>query len=211
MIVSELEVSEVMTHRFLAVAPEDTLGEVAERMAARRLPPPARRRGRAAGRGRRAARGHRRGRLAGLLMHALKTPLAELRVADAMHPGVVSCAADTPLRTVARILSSYRIHAVVVFADHRAADAGSWSVVSDVDVLRAGLAGGVDRTTAGDAARTPLVMVAPEDTLDHAARLLEEADATHLIVVDRRSERPLGVLSTLDLTKPLAGVLPVAR
>src|SRR5918911_2836733 len=34
MIVSELEVSEVMTHRFLAVAPEDTLGEVAERMAA---------------------------------------------------------------------------------------------------------------------------------------------------------------------------------
>lgn len=37
MIVSELEVSEVMTHRFLAVAPEDTLGEVAERMAAENL------------------------------------------------------------------------------------------------------------------------------------------------------------------------------
>jgi CBS domain-containing protein len=34
MIVSELEAGEVMTRRFLAVAPEDTLGEVAERMAA---------------------------------------------------------------------------------------------------------------------------------------------------------------------------------
>ena len=37
MIVSELEVSEVMTRRFLAVAPEDTLGEVAERLAAEDL------------------------------------------------------------------------------------------------------------------------------------------------------------------------------
>jgi CBS domain-containing protein len=105
-------------------------------------------------------------------MHAAKNPLGELPVADAMHPGVVSCAPETPLRTVARMLSAYRIHAVVVFADHRAGDAGSWSVVSDVDVLRAGLAGDVDSTTAGDAAREPVVLVAPEDTLDHAARLL---------------------------------------
>jgi CBS domain-containing protein len=34
MIVSELEIAEVMTRRFLAIAPEETLGEVAERMAA---------------------------------------------------------------------------------------------------------------------------------------------------------------------------------
>jgi CBS domain-containing protein len=135
-----------------------------------------------------------------------KSSLAELRVADAMHPGVVSCAANTPLRTVARMLSAYRIHAVVVFADHRAADPGSWSVVSDVDVLRAGLDGDVDRTTAGDAAGTPVVMVAPEDTLDHAAQLMAEQGTTHLVVVDRRSERPLGVVSTLDLTKALAGL-----
>jgi CBS domain-containing protein len=135
-----------------------------------------------------------------------KSSLAELRVADAMHPGVVSCAANTPLRTVARMLSAYRIHAVVVFADHRAADPGSWSVVSDVDVLRAGLDGDVDRTTAGDAAGTPVVMVAPEDTLDHAAQLMAEQGTTHLVVVDRRSERPLGMVSTLDLTKALAGL-----
>jgi CBS domain-containing protein len=135
-----------------------------------------------------------------------KSSLAELRVADAMHPGVVSCAANTPLRTVARMLSAYRIHAVVVFADHRAADPGSWAVVSDVDVLRAGLDGDVDRTTAGDAAGTPVVMVAPEDTLDHAAQLMAEQGTTHLVVVDRRSERPLGMVSTLDLTKALAGL-----
>lgn len=134
------------------------------------------------------------------------SPLAELRVADAMHPGVVSCASNTTLRTVARMLSAYRIHAVVVFADHRAADPGSWAVVSDVDVLRAGIVDDVDRTTAGDAAGTPVVMVAPEDTLDGAARLMAEAGTTHLIVVDRRSERPLGIVSTLDLTKALAGL-----
>jgi CBS domain-containing protein len=135
-----------------------------------------------------------------------KSPLADLRVADVMHPGVVSCAFEAPLRTVARMLSAYRIHTVVVFAEHRAADPGSWAVVSDVDVLRAGLDGDVDRTTAGDAAGTPVVMVAPEDTLDHAARLMAEQGTTHLIVVDRHSERPLGVVSTLDLTKALAGL-----
>jgi CBS domain-containing protein len=136
----------------------------------------------------------------------MKSALAELHVADVMHPGVVSCASETPLRTVARMLASYRIHAVVVFSDHRAADPGSWAVVSDADVLRAGLAGDVDQTTAGDAAATPVVMVAPEDALDHAARLMAEAGSTHLIVVDRSSERPLGVVSTLDLTKALAGL-----
>jgi CBS domain-containing protein len=123
-----------------------------------------------------------------------------------MHPGVVSCASDTTLRTVARMLAAYRIHAVVVFADHRAADPGSWSVVSDVDVLRAGRAGGFDRTTAGDAARTPVVLVAPEDTLDHAARLMAEEATTHLVVVDPGSERPLGIVSTLDVTRALAGL-----
>jgi CBS domain-containing protein len=37
MIVSELEAGEVMTRRILAVKPEDTLGELAERMAAEDL------------------------------------------------------------------------------------------------------------------------------------------------------------------------------
>lgn len=36
------------------------------------------------------------------------------RVSDAMHPGVVPCAGDTSLRTVARIMAERRIHSVAV-------------------------------------------------------------------------------------------------
>ena len=31
--------------------------------------------------------------------------LSELRVSDAMHPGLISCSPQTPLRTVARMMS----------------------------------------------------------------------------------------------------------
>lgn len=132
--------------------------------------------------------------------------LAGRRVEDAMHWGVVSCAAETPLRVVARMLAAYRIHALVVFSDHRADDPGSWAVISEVDVLRAALSGNAERMTAGDAADTPVVMVAPDDTLEYAAQQIAELATTHLIVVDRRSERPLGVISALDLAKALAGL-----
>jgi len=36
------------------------------------------------------------------------------QVSEAMHPGVVSCTADTSLRTVARIMAERHIHSVVV-------------------------------------------------------------------------------------------------
>jgi hypothetical protein len=38
-------------------------------------------------------------------------------VADAMHPGVVTCPLETPLRDVAWMMGVHRIHAVVVFGE----------------------------------------------------------------------------------------------
>jgi CBS domain-containing protein len=61
--------------------------------------------------------------------------------------------------------------------------------------------GDVESATAGSAAATPVVIVSPGDTLDHAARLMVESKATHLIVVDPGSVRPMGVLSTLDVAE----------
>jgi CBS domain-containing protein len=40
--------------------------------------------------------------------------LGELRVADAMHPGLISCPPDAPLRTVARMMATYRVHTILV-------------------------------------------------------------------------------------------------
>jgi hypothetical protein len=48
----------------------------------------------------------------------LLRPIAELRVADAMHLGMVSCPADSPLHTVARMMATYRVHAVFVHNPH---------------------------------------------------------------------------------------------
>ena len=43
--------------------------------------------------------------------------LEQLTVAYAMHPGVVTCPLETPLPTVARMMATYRIHAVIVFSE----------------------------------------------------------------------------------------------
>ena len=41
-------------------------------------------------------------------------PFENATVVDAMRMGVVSCPPDTPIREVARIMATYRIHCVVV-------------------------------------------------------------------------------------------------
>jgi CBS domain-containing protein len=134
-------------------------------------------------------------------------PLAEVAVAEAMHPGVVTCPLETPLATVARMMASYRIHAVVVFGEESDDVEGSqlWGVVSDLDLVGAASAGDIEERTAGGSAVTPVVMVAPDDSLAHAARLMSEHEITHLVVAEPGAVRPVGILSTLDLARVLAG------
>jgi CBS domain-containing protein len=74
-----------------------------------------------------------------------------------MHPGVLSCPPETPLREVARMMARFRVHAIVVFAEEGAGGERGviWGVVSDSDVVAAAAAGDVDARTAGRAARTP--------------------------------------------------------
>jgi CBS domain-containing protein len=132
--------------------------------------------------------------------------LTELRVADAMHPGLISCAPGLPLRTVARMMATYRVHAVLVSGPGETRGRGGpWGVVSDADLLRAAGTGDIDLTTAESAAVTPVRTVATDDDLASAAHLMVEHGSPHLIVVERRSGRPVGVLSTLDVARALAG------
>jgi len=133
------------------------------------------------------------------------------RVVDAMHPGVLTCPRETPLRTVARMMASYRVHCVVVLDQRTEADdMGSlWGVVSDLDLVGALAAGDVEDRTAGGTAATPVVMVSPDETLVRAAQLMTEHGTAHLVVVDRTSRLPLGVLSTLDLARVAAAERPV--
>lgn len=132
--------------------------------------------------------------------------LEEITVAEAMHPGVLTCPLETSLRDVARMMSLYRIHAVVAFGEDSddAEGPGLWGVVSDLDLVQAAVTGDLADRTARGTAVTPVLMIRPDDTLLHAAQLMSEHDVTHLVVVGRDSSRPIGVISTLDLARALA-------
>jgi CBS domain-containing protein len=94
------------------------------------------------------------------------------------------------------------VHAIVA-VDTDAEGEPAWGVVSDLDLVSIVAAGGLDGHTAGDAAATDVVLVAPDETLERATQLMLEHAVSHLIVADRKTTLPVGVLSTLDI----AGVL----
>jgi CBS domain-containing protein len=130
----------------------------------------------------------------------------ELRVADAMHLGLVSCSMEASLRAVAALMSDNRVHCVVVIDDP--SDTRSlWGVISDHDLIAAATVRALDEQTAGATAMKPAVTVAPEATLASAAQQMTKHGVAHLVVVDPIKDRPLGVISTLDL----AGALAAAR
>jgi CBS domain-containing protein len=133
--------------------------------------------------------------------------LQGLRVIDAMHPGVISCPIETPLRTVARMMATHRVHAIVVTAhgDAELPAGGLWGVISDADLVRAAQAPGFEDQPARAIAATPPLTVTTSEALDRAAELMAEQNVTHLIVLDDHSGRPFGVLSTLDIARALAG------
>jgi CBS domain-containing protein len=125
----------------------------------------------------------------------------EAKVYDAMRMGVISCAPDTPVREVARMMSTYHVHCVVVARDVPDGQV-AWAVVSDLDLVQAG-AEAANRTAA-EIARSEVVTVTGGNTLEHAARLMDKHDTSHLVVVHPDTGHPLGVLSTLDLAAVLA-------
>ncbi len=128
--------------------------------------------------------------------------LRDLRVIDAMHPALITCSPESSLRTIARMMSTYRVHAILVNT-HESDE--SWGIVSDTDLLRASEAGNIDEQEARSLAAQPVVTIASSEALGRAAALMVERDVSHLIVLESRSRRPIGVLSTLDVARALAG------
>jgi len=126
--------------------------------------------------------------------------LEETRVRDAMHEGVLSCSADTPLSAVAELMAGRGVHCVVVT---EADDFGVWGVISDLDLVAAAGVRDLDAQSAGGSAATPALAIRPDDTLRRAAQMMTEHAVAHLLVVDQ-SGRPVGVLSTLDVARVLA-------
>jgi CBS domain-containing protein len=131
--------------------------------------------------------------------------LAGGTVGEAMSAGVILCSPETSLRSVARMLSGYGIHCVVVVGPEDDAPARRIrGIVSDLDLIEATAAGEVDELTAAALARTPVPTLCPGDQLDGAARLMAAAGRAHVVVLDPDGGHPVGVLSTLDVARALA-------
>jgi CBS domain-containing protein len=120
-------------------------------------------------------------------------------VGEAMTPGIITCLPSTPLRTVARMMATHRVHAIVVFGHDDVLL--PWGVVSDLDLV-----GGLESDAQAKAvAASPIVTVTIDDTLSYAAQLMREYSTSHLVVIaDESSPLPIGVLSTLDIARAFA-------
>jgi CBS domain-containing protein len=59
--------------------------------------------------------------------------------------------------------------------------------------------------TAGDSSVTPLQTVISDEPVARAADLITTSGVSHLAVLDPVTQRPVGVLSTLDIVRLVAG------
>lgn len=126
--------------------------------------------------------------------------IEQVRVADAMHVGLIACPADTPLTVIAEKMSQEAVHCILIRPDPES-DEGEWRVVSDLDLM-----GGLEEpdTPAGRIAASPLMTVSEDDSVLRAVRLMHEYQAAHLLVVSDGG--PSGVISTFDVASVLARI-----
>lgn len=135
-------------------------------------------------------------------------PLAAVTAGEAMRPGVLTVAAGAPLDDVARRMVSAGVHAVLVRPGDPRALGWPSHLVTDLDVVRWMASGTPAGGCALTAASVPVGVLAPDETLDAAARVMDELGRTHVLVAGRRSILPEGVLSSFDLVAVLGGREP---
>ena len=123
-----------------------------------------------------------------------------------MRPQVLTCTPDTPLITAAQRMAGEHIHALVVLRQD-SGDAGgrAWAVLTDRDILHHAQA--AEGMTAGEAASEAILTAQPADRLTELAGRMVRHAVSHAVIVDPRTDRPVGVVSTLDI----AGIIAWGR
>jgi len=135
----------------------------------------------------------------------LMPPLRYATVGDAMHPGIVSCPADATLTEVARLMATHHVRCIGVMgiSRDRQGERLVWGLISDLDVMRAGIRVGPEES-AGALALEPMISVDATTGLSEAGELMLKHGVSHIVVIDSVTQRPTGVLSTLDVIGVLA-------
>ena len=135
-----------------------------------------------------------------------RTPTLEhATVGDAMRRGVMACAPEASLTEVARMMATHHVHCIAVVGVSAGAsgEALAWGVISDREVLAAGLAADDDQT-ARTLARHHVLTVEPTTSLRDAGEMMLTTGESHLLVMSPETQHPVGVVSTLDIAGVLA-------
>lgn len=127
-------------------------------------------------------------------------------VEDVMHPGVFTCFFETPVATVARVMATHGLHSVVGLGDATDGDTCVWGLVTDRDVVAAAATDHV-HAMSGPSTASELATISPRETVRRAAEVMTERGVSHLLVVEPGAERPLGVISTLDVCRVVGGIV----
>ncbi|HET6870424.1 MAG TPA: CBS domain-containing protein [Solirubrobacteraceae bacterium] len=134
----------------------------------------------------------------------LMPSLTDATVSDAMHPGILACEPDASLQEVAQMMATHHVHCLaVVGISNEEPPCGVWSVISDLDLVRAGIAD-TDPPSARAIAQQPLMTVEPSMRLRDAGELMLANGISHLVVIQPESQRPIGILSTADIAGVIA-------
>jgi CBS domain-containing protein len=130
----------------------------------------------------------------------LMPSLDHATVSDAMHPGILRCEPGLSVTEVARMMSTHHVHCVVVMGivHDQPLESLGWGIISDLDLVRAGIRGGAE-PTAREVAQQPVITAEPTMPLREAGELMLAEGVSHLVVVQPGSRRPIGILSTLDI------------
>ena len=134
----------------------------------------------------------------------LMPSLQHATVSDAMHPGILACEPDASLTEVAQAMATHHVHCIaVVGISHEEPQCGVWSVISDLDLVSAGIRD-VKAQSARAIAQQPLITIEPSLPLREAGEQMLRHAISHLVVVETGTQRPIGVLSTADIVGVLA-------
>lgn len=132
--------------------------------------------------------------------------MVERTVEEVMHRGVLTCKRDTPVQDVARQMAEQDVSALVVVNE----EGNMIGLISRTDLVNARLYEQYWKhwrgLTAGHIMVTDVLSVYPNDSLQHASKLLVERKIHRVIVVEDNANgvRPVGVLSTTDLVRNMA-------
>jgi CBS domain-containing protein len=134
----------------------------------------------------------------------LMPSLQHATVSDAMHPGILACEPDASVSEVAQMMATHHVHCIAVVGISREEpQCGVWSVISDLDLVAAGIRDG-ETSSARSIAQQPLVSVEPSMPLRDAGELMLAHGISHLVVIEPSNQRPVGILSTADIAGVLA-------